>query len=149
MFYDLQRMDLAGWHPREIPDAMLTNPAMQKQQSHTLPPLEQWYIMLLHNGVLPGAISGRPGSAYTKALIDDARSKIPRLRDLTEMAALPFEYPKLAAVISASLSGGEFGEALERARKRTVEGPQPTAKPLPPPTDLSARPMVSDRRFRK
>jgi hypothetical protein len=90
MFYDLQRMDLRGWHPREIPDAMLTNPAMQKQQSHTLPPLEQWYIMLLHNGVLPGAIGGRPSTAFTKALIDDARSKIPRLRDLTEVALRNF-----------------------------------------------------------
>jgi Family of unknown function (DUF5906) len=90
MFYDLQRMDLGAWHPREIPDAMFTNPAMQKQQSHTLPPLEQWYIMLLHNGVLPGAIGGRPSTAFTKALIDDARSKIPRLRDLTEVALRNF-----------------------------------------------------------
>jgi hypothetical protein len=65
------------------------------------------------------------------------------------MAALPFEYPKLAAVISASLSGGEFGEALERARKR-MDGPQaPLLKAPAAPTDLSAKPMVSDRRFRK
>jgi hypothetical protein len=90
MFYDLQRMELGDWHPREIPAAMLTNPAMQKQQSHTLPPMEQWYIMLLHNGVLPGAISGRPSTAFTKALIDDARRKIPRLRDLTEVALRNF-----------------------------------------------------------
>jgi hypothetical protein len=65
------------------------------------------------------------------------------------MAALPFEYPKLAAVISASLSGGEFGDALERARKR-MDGPQiPLLKAPAQPTDLSAKPMVSDRRFRR
>jgi hypothetical protein len=64
------------------------------------------------------------------------------------MAALPFEYPKLAAVISASLSGGEFGEALERARKR-MDGPQTLLLKAPAqPTDLSGPPMVSDRRFR-
>jgi hypothetical protein len=34
MFYDLQRMDLESWHPRCIPEALLTNPALQKQQSH-------------------------------------------------------------------------------------------------------------------
>jgi hypothetical protein len=68
------------------------------------------------------------------------------------MAALPFEYPKLAAVISASLSGADFGETLERARKRLDGGPpvQVGAKSLlAQPTDLSARPMVADRRFRK
>ncbi len=39
-------------------------------------------------------------------------------------AALPFERPKLAAVISTNLSGEDFGDALERARKRLAEGPQ-------------------------
>jgi hypothetical protein len=65
-------------------------------------------------------------------------------------AALPFERPKLAAVLSASISGDEFGERLEAARKRLIEGPltaTPTA--LQSPTDLSAPPMVPDRRFRR
>jgi hypothetical protein len=34
------------------------------------------------------------------------------------MRALPFERPKLAAVLTASLSGEEFGNQLEAARKR-------------------------------
>jgi hypothetical protein len=42
MFYELGRMNLDGWHPREIPEALLRNPELQKQQSHTLPPLEQY-----------------------------------------------------------------------------------------------------------
>jgi len=29
MFYDLQRMDLGDWHPRNIPEALLTDPALQ------------------------------------------------------------------------------------------------------------------------
>ena len=90
MFYDLRMMDLDGWHPREIPEALLNNPALQKQQSHTLPPLEQWYVMLLHNGVLPGALAGRPNTAFTRNLVEDARIKVPRLRDLTEVALRNF-----------------------------------------------------------
>jgi hypothetical protein len=62
---------------------------------------------------------------------------------------LPFERPKLAAVISTNLSEQAFGEALEKARKR-MDGPQtPLLKAPAQPTDLSAKPMVSDRRFRK
>jgi hypothetical protein len=42
--------------------------------------------------------------------------------------ALPFVHPKLAAVISTSLSGEDFGARLEAARKRAFEGPQPWTK---------------------
>lgn len=90
MFHDLQMMDLKDWHPREIPEALLSNPALQKQQGHTLPPMEQWYVMLLHNGVLPGALAARPNTAFTKSLIDDARAKVSRLRDLTEVGLRNF-----------------------------------------------------------
>ena len=85
MFYDLRMMDLDGWHPRDIPEALLTNPALQKQQSHTLPPLEQWYVMLLHSGELPGALTKYPHIALTRSLVEDAKAKVPRLRgDLTD-----------------------------------------------------------------
>src|ERR1700687_6208609 len=85
MFHDLQAMDLDGWHPREIPEALLKGSALQKQQGHTLPPLEQWYLGLLHNGVLPGALPTKPNKAPTKTLVEDARAKFPRLRfDLSE-----------------------------------------------------------------
>jgi len=91
MFDDLRMMDLGGWHPRDIPEALLTNPALQKQQSHTLPPLEQWYLTLLHDGRLPGAPSGRPNTAFTRSLIDDAKAKFPRLRyELTEVSLRNF-----------------------------------------------------------
>ena len=91
MFYDLRNLDLQGWHPREIPEALLTNPALQKQQSHTQPPLEQWYLMLLHNGKLPGALKARPNTAYTRSLMDDAIDRVPRLRwDLSDVGLRNF-----------------------------------------------------------
>jgi hypothetical protein len=51
-------------------------------------------------------------------------------------AALPFERPKLSAVLQTSVSGEDFGAALERARKRMAEGSKPKqidAQPLPRP----------------
>jgi hypothetical protein len=94
MFHDLREMDLGDWHPRDLPESLLNGAALQKQQGHTLPPLEQWYLSLLHNGSLPGALSKRPNTAPTcrqegpharDGLIDDARDKFPRLRyDLSE-----------------------------------------------------------------
>src|SRR6516162_5461345 len=87
MFHDLVRMELGGWHPRDIPDVLLINPALQRQQEFTLPPLEQWYLMLLHDGVLPGAVVNRPNKAWTRSLLDDAKERVPRLKwDLTEVA---------------------------------------------------------------
>jgi hypothetical protein len=52
--------------------------------------------------------------------------------------ALPFAHPKLSAVLQTSVSGEDFGAALERARKRMLEGPQAKliggeVKPLPSP----------------
>jgi hypothetical protein len=91
MMWDLQRMDLKGWHPREIPEALLRGAALQEQQSHTLPPLEQWYLMLLHNGSLPGALVKRPNTALTTRLLSDARQQVPRLRfELTEVGLRNF-----------------------------------------------------------
>jgi len=91
MFHDLVRMELGGWHPRDIPDVLLINPALQRQQEFTLPPLEQWYLMLLHDGVLPGAVVNRPNKAWTRSLLDDAKERVPRLKwDLTEVALRDF-----------------------------------------------------------
>ena len=89
MLWDLQRMDLGDWHPREIPVSLSKGSALQKQQTFTLPPLEQWYLSLLRDGRVPGALindnplskkMSRPNTAYTKSLREDAMSRFPRLR---------------------------------------------------------------------
>src|SRR6516165_9576533 len=91
MFYDLQRMELGDWHPRDIPETLLRNPALLKQQGFNLPPLEQWYVSILHDGVLPGALANKPNTAFTKNLLDDAKERVPRLKwDLTEVALRNF-----------------------------------------------------------
>jgi Family of unknown function (DUF5906) len=89
MMWDLLRMDLKGWHPREIPANLLKGSALQRQQVFTLPPLEQWYSSLLNEGKLPGALIitdpkskkiSRPNTAYTKSLREDACERFPRLK---------------------------------------------------------------------
>jgi hypothetical protein len=85
MLWDLQLLALDGWHPREIPEALLTNPALQKQQTYTLPPLEQWYLALLHRGELPEPRPSRPNASFTRHLLEDARLNAPRLRYLTDI----------------------------------------------------------------
>jgi hypothetical protein len=92
--WDLQRMELDGWHPREIPESLLKGSALQKQQTFTLPPIEQWYLSLLQDGRVPGALINndptkkkkisRPNTAYTKSLREDARQRFPRLYDLSD-----------------------------------------------------------------
>jgi hypothetical protein len=91
MFYDLRGMELGDWHPRDIPEALLSNEALQRQQGFTLPSLEQWYLMLLHDGILPGALANRPNTAFTSSLLDDAKERVPRLKwDLTQVALRNF-----------------------------------------------------------
>ena len=88
---DRGMLELGDWHPRDIPDALLSNPALQRQQGLTLPSLEQWYVTLLHDGVLPRAITNRPNTALTRNLLDDAKERFPRLKwDLTEVGLRNF-----------------------------------------------------------
>jgi hypothetical protein len=131
MFYDLQRLDLQDWHPRELPEELLKGTALQKQQGRTLPPLEQWYLMLLHNGVLPGALAAKPNTAYTKSLLNDAHSKSPRLRnDLSEVDLRNFLVdPESTGVTcekyrSAMSNGWSFPPLLEcRSAWERIYGP--------------------------
>jgi hypothetical protein len=64
------------------------------------------------------------------------------------IAALQFEHPKLA--VMATIDGGDFGERLENAVKRSSEVieavPAIEAKPT---TDPALKPMIPDRRYRR
>jgi hypothetical protein len=90
---------------------------------HNLPPLEQWYVTLLHNGELPGALTNHPNIAYTRSLVEDAKAKVPRLRgDLTEVALRNFLLDEEAIGITcmkyrtASANGWSF-PLLNEARE--------------------------------
>jgi hypothetical protein len=91
MFYDLQRVGLGDWHPRDIPESLLHSAALQRQQGYSLSPLEQWYLGLLHDGRLPGATAKHPNRALTKDLREHVGDRVPRLKwDVTEVALANF-----------------------------------------------------------
>lgn len=99
MFYDLRRMPLGEWHPRQIPLCILKSEALVKQQTYSLPPMMQWWRMLLQDGQLPGASEAHPSWAYTRDLIADAKEKFPRLRlDLTPESLRNFLFKSPEAI---------------------------------------------------
>jgi hypothetical protein len=132
MMWDLKQMDLDGWHPREIPESLLKGGALQEQQGHTLPPLEQWYLMLLHESQIPGALIKRPNTAYTQDLLANARERIPRLRwDLSDVGLRNFliDHERIGVVCTKyrnSVGNGWSFPPLSECREAWVKlyGPQ-------------------------
>jgi len=77
MLWDLLRLDLGGWHPRQI----LQNEALQKQKMESMGPWDRWYLALLEDGILPGGgFKGSPNRALSSTLYKDAQKRIPKLR---------------------------------------------------------------------
>jgi hypothetical protein len=56
-----------------------------------MPPLEEWWFSMSHDGVLPGAAPTKTlNTALTTELLDDAKERVPRLRDLSYNALTDF-----------------------------------------------------------
>jgi hypothetical protein len=72
------------------------------------------------------------------------------LRMRAAIAAIPFEHAKLA-VTAIVPDGGRFAEQLERAiaRSQAVRVITVEAQAAPASTDVTLRPSVPDRRFRR
>jgi hypothetical protein len=62
MLYELLRLDLWGWHPREIPKTA----ALREQQSQSLREFDEWLIGLLQGGILAGARGQKTGVARSR-----------------------------------------------------------------------------------
>jgi hypothetical protein len=86
MLYDLQRMDLGDWHPRQV----YKTAAFQRQQEMSLGHLEEWLVNLLEEGCLPFAPADKPWMSGPTNLVNDANVKVPRLRDLSYNALATF-----------------------------------------------------------
>jgi hypothetical protein len=79
MLYDLQRVDLKGWHPRLI----LRTKALMQQKQQSMGPLEEWWESILQDGIIPAASREAPDMSAAQYLINHAREFGPKLRDLT------------------------------------------------------------------
>jgi len=56
MLYDLQRVDLKGWHPRQI----LRTKALTEQKMQSMTPLQEWWEAMLQEGAIPAAPKDTP-----------------------------------------------------------------------------------------
>jgi hypothetical protein len=74
MLYDLQRMDLGKWHPRQVYET----PELMEQKRRSLPPLDEWYVNFLQTGQLPRGPARN--IALSRDLLDSARAFNPLLR---------------------------------------------------------------------
>jgi hypothetical protein len=132
MLCDLSRFDLGDWHPRMIPDGLLQGEALRKQQTLTLPALEQWYLSILNRGILPHALPNRPNTSLTKSLMDDAKELFPRLRyELTDVSLRNFLIdPEKVGIVctkyrKSSSNGWSFPPLSEaRAAWSLIWGPE-------------------------
>lgn len=75
MLYDLQRMPLGGWHPREVIDTA----ALQEQKARSLDPLHDWYVGILQDGYALGKECRVPAAALLQMVHDSSG----RLRDVS------------------------------------------------------------------
>lgn len=81
MLYDLLRLPLGEWHPREIYETA----ALQDQKARTLRGLDAWWENLLQTGDLPRSTgAAQPGWAPSRELFEDAKAKAPGEYQLTE-----------------------------------------------------------------
>jgi hypothetical protein len=81
MLYDMLRVDLDGWHPREnVPQTK----ALIEQKLLGLTGLEQWYVHLLNVGELPNPSAKNPRFVLSEHLIEDAKAHNARNRYVTK-----------------------------------------------------------------
>jgi Family of unknown function (DUF5906) len=80
MLYDMLRMDLEGWHPR---DHVPQTKALIEQKLLGLTGLEQWYVHLLNVGELPNPYAKNPRFVLSESLMDSAKAHNPRNRYVT------------------------------------------------------------------
>ena len=74
MLHDLSRWELGNWHPRQVYETA----ALREQKEQSLPPLEEWFVEVLQEGVLPGLkFDGEKDLASTRELADDAKLRVP------------------------------------------------------------------------
>lgn len=83
MLYDLNRMELDGWHPREI----LQTEALREQKLRSLDPLHAWLEGILQEGELPGVAGD---SSRMEWLWNCVRQHHSGLRDFSQIALSRF-----------------------------------------------------------
>lgn len=87
MLYDLLRVDLEGWHPRnDIPQTQ----ALVDQKVQSLDGLEQWWFAKLNSGETPMPQKKNPRWVLSKGLLEEVMRHNARAKYVTEMELANF-----------------------------------------------------------
>jgi hypothetical protein len=113
MLHDLQQMDLGDWHPREV----YRTAALRQQQELSLLPFDEWMLGLLEDGALPGTQPGRPRDATPANLLQDAKAKVPRLRDIGKMKLSEYLREQWQLTTHGGVTRGYNFPSLKEMRK--------------------------------
>jgi hypothetical protein len=81
MLYDLLRYDLSNFDVLDFPRTQ----ALKEQKIQSLEPFDQWWLNLLENGRLPGALHSNPRRAYTSSLLWHAKETVPGLKFMSDI----------------------------------------------------------------
>jgi hypothetical protein len=81
MLYDMLRLDLKGWHPR---DNVPQTKALTEQKMLSLGGMDQWYCNLLDRGELPSPQPKNPRMVLSHRLYQDAKAYTRKNSYLTE-----------------------------------------------------------------
>ena len=88
MLYDLLRLELGNWRPRQI----YKTAALTEQKAHSLRGLPAWIEQMLQEGSLPyGGFNGYPNRALTETLTEHAK----QFDKYTNKSLVPRELKKL------------------------------------------------------
>jgi hypothetical protein len=103
--YDLLRLDLGGWHPKEIYETA----ALLEQKAHSLRGLDAWIVEMLQDGLLPAPYSKKwPNRCLSKNLLTAARRYDPYTNDTRVALRLQQILPGLEAFNDQSSRGWIF-----------------------------------------
>lgn len=78
MLYDLQKVSLGKWHPRQI----IKTSALAEQKRQSMSPLHEWWESMLQDGIIPPAPKDSPDTAMVAYLLVHAREFQPKLKEL-------------------------------------------------------------------
>jgi hypothetical protein len=102
MLYDLIRMNLGDWHPREVP----VTPGLMRQKKESLRGNFQWFEPLLQSGTLP-ANYGRPNRIATEDLVAYVKT-FRGLDYATDESIASFLYDEMGFIPKLSPEGNKF-----------------------------------------
>lgn len=80
MLFDLLRVDLKGWHPREV----VQTKGLMRQKERSLDPRHEWWEDVLQNGRLP--MQNDSMLVATQTMVGLARDAVPKLKDISANA---------------------------------------------------------------